>query len=277
MGEQPPDLRATIRTRGRRIDIVVLTLPAVAMCVGYLLPDRVGRSLAFSYTDPTLITAYTAHFVHVTPAHLLGNVLVYGLLAGTLYLLYLRADHRSLWLIFVLTVFSGFPVVLSGLNLAVERPAINVGASGLTTALLGGLPMAMAVVLDRRAPGPFARRYAPVLFLPPLLLIVLVGIPEGTLTGIALVGIVGGVGLYGQALLREYGLPRRETIGWLAEPGGDAELLAVAGVLLCGYPVVLFTGDPVGTTVPNHYSHLLGYCLAFLVAFIADQAGLVGP
>lgn len=73
------------------------SLPVVAALVGvYLLPTDVRRSFAFEYADPTLVTAYTAHFVHFTLSHLLTNLSAFALANTVVVALLLRSGDRTL-------------------------------------------------------------------------------------------------------------------------------------------------------------------------------------
>jgi len=65
----------------------VLAAVPVVLCAVFALPESTRRSLAFAYAEPTVLTAFTAHYVHLDVGHLAGNVAGYILLAGVGYAL----------------------------------------------------------------------------------------------------------------------------------------------------------------------------------------------
>jgi len=257
-----------VATRSRLTDVALLVLPILAMAVGFLPHPITKRALGFAYTDPTPLTAYTGHVIHLTASHLGGNLLAYGLLAGTFYALCRRATHRPFWRTFTVTYFLAFPPTLAALNLALRREAISVGFSGMNTALLGALPVGLALVLaDRTA---FSLRDAPALFVPGLWAIVLAGLPQTQWTTLAIGGVAALTLLYGVALWRRRTRPIRAHLGGLLRDRTLGNAVAVVLVVLIVYPLVVFSaGVDADGAVPNHYVHLLGYALGFLVAFSA--------
>lgn len=54
------------------VDPLALSAVPVALLAVFSLPLETRRSLAFDYVDPTLVTAFTAHYVHLGTAHLVG-------------------------------------------------------------------------------------------------------------------------------------------------------------------------------------------------------------
>ncbi len=253
-------------TQQFRIDGLLLAIPVVGMIGGYLLPTAQKRALGFAYLEPTLMTAYTSHIVHIEWTHLLGNLLSYVLLASTGWLLYRLAGYRDIWLPWMGTYLLAFPPVLAGLNLAVERNAITIGFSGLNTALLGALPVGIGLLLARNTV--FEIQQSPVLFVPPLWVLVLSGVPHTPLAGIGS-GLVGLLTLvYLSALRGQFQSIWRTTKDLLYQPV-VAEILVTGVVLLFAYPVVVFPIEPTtGNGITNYYIHLLGYTMGVIVTFI---------
>ena len=255
-------------TRRRRFDIALLTLPAIAMGAGFLPSRPTKRALGFAYTDPTPLTAYTSHVIHLDAGHLGGNLIAYGLLAGTFYALCHSATHKPFWRTFTSAYLLAFPPTLAALNLALRREAISVGFSGMNTALLGALPVGLALLLADRTDFPL--RDAPALFVPGLWAIVLAGLPQTRWTTLAIAGVVVLTLLYGGALWRHRPRPVRVRLTGLLRDRTLGNASAVVLVVLLVYPLVVFSaGVDADGAVPNHYVHLLGYALGFLVAFSA--------
>lgn len=246
--------------------LALSVVPAVLVAV-FLLPVETRMEFAFVYRRPTVLTAYTAHFVHRSLDHLLASVGGYVLLAGTGYVLAVLADARRLFGLAAATYLLAFPAVLSALNLAVPRNAVGYGFSGMTMAFAGLLPVVVAAYARRRLHPAVSVRHAPAGFLAVVAAVaVLVPVPGWILPGTAVVAVVAATGFARSAwrALRSTG-PRVTA----REPGWP-DAFALGVVVFVGYPLVGFPTEPSTTAgVVNTYVHLLGFCLAFLVAYVA--------
>ncbi|GAA0514254.1 hypothetical protein SAMN04488066_103153 [Halorubrum aquaticum] len=288
-----PSLREELRSRARALDLLALSAVPVVLLAVFALPETTRRSLAFAYHEPTALTAFSAHYVHLEAAHLLANVAAYGLLAGVGYLLAVAGGQRRFFFTAFATFCLAFPFVLSALNLAVPRRAIGFGFSGVNMAFAGLLPLLFAAFVHARLSNgeraPLSAS-APVRLLPATFLVVVGWI--GTLAlpiSTEPAGLVGPVVLLGGLLLGARGvlstpLERRPSLrGGLArvvDRRGDGDLLAVGATLAVAYPVVGFPAEAsVEGGVINLYVHLLGFCLAFIgpYALLAGGAFDDGP
>jgi len=139
-----------VRRAVRPHDIVAILFPAAVLLGIGLLPPAMREQLAFSTADPDVLTALTSNFAHADSTHLLRNLTAYLLVVPTAYLLSALADRRPLFYTVFIVVFAAFPFVLSGLNLVVPRDALSLGASGLTLAFVGYLPVALAEYVRHR-------------------------------------------------------------------------------------------------------------------------------
>ncbi|MFD1570786.1 hypothetical protein [Halorubrum laminariae] len=283
--------------------VVFLVVPVVVLAAVFLLSDSAKRAAAFSYTEPTLLTAFTAHYVHLTVPHLVGNVVGFVLLASVAYGVSLLAGRRRLFFASAITFVLVFPFVLSGLNLAVPRNAIGYGFSGVNMAFFGYIAVVLPVAIDERF-GVAWRRYAPGQFFLSVAYIALIALPVSTVSA--------GIGAASAAFALPYGReavrgrvagcsrtagrkrddrrdrsdtdgrrdgghePLRATLRRILARPADGELVVAAAVVLLGYPFIGFpTVSPTGTQV-NVYVHFLGYALAFLVvhvSLLADRDG----
>ncbi|AHG05084.1 hypothetical protein HALDL1_02125 [Halobacterium sp. DL1] len=269
-GRRPP-FRAALRRAVRLRDVALLLLVPGVLVGVFALPLDVRRSLAFRYTDPTLATAYTAHFVHLESSHLLANVLAFLLLAGVGYLLATLAGRRQLFGTATATYLLAVPFALSGLNLAVPRNAVGYGFSGVNLAFAGLLPLLLVAYARRRLDARVRLRHAPGLFFAALAVVAVVALPWSPVSvGVAGVAAVAAVA-YAVPLVRS-DAPRASTgastAGWL-------DLLVVGLVLYLATPFVAFPASPgVEGGVLNLYAHLLGFCLAFVAPYVALELGL---
>jgi len=274
--------RHELLARVRFVDLLVLAaVPAVLGAV-FSLPESTRRSLAFAYTDPTVRTAFTAHYVHLDVDHLAGNVAGYGVLAGVGYALAVLAGYRRFFMAALATFLAAFPVILSALNLAVPRNAIGFGFSGINMALAGLLPLLLGVYARERFFPEASLRALPAAFFLLVGWMALLALPvsEGSLDGPGLAGLATAIAglllglLYASSAGIRIRQALRDTVRVAVSNTGYGDLFAVGVALAVGYPTVGFPGDPTGTgSVVNLYVHLLGFCLAFIGPFALLAAG----
>ncbi len=269
-------------------------MPAVLLAT-FTLPETTRRSLAFAYHDPTVLTAFSAHYVHLDADHLLANVAAYGLLAGVGYLLAIASGRRRFFFTAFSTFALAFPFALSALNLAVPRRAIGFGFSGINMAFSGLLPLLLAAFvhanLSGRGGGSPAGRTVPLsgsvpIRLLPATFLVVVGwigvlaLPASTeWSGVVGPGILLGGLLLGAGGVLSTPLERRpslrEGLRRVVDRRGYGDLFAVGATLAVAYPVVGFPAEPaVEGGVINLYVHLLGFCLAFIGPYVLVAGGV---
>ena len=266
----PPWLRS--RAPAAALDAVLLVGPPAALVAVFALPVGVRRGLALSLLDPAPATLYTAHLVHFRLPHLAANVVGYAVAATIDYLLAAAAGARARYRGALAVVLVVLPVALSGLNLLFPRPRIGYGASGVVMGAVGLVPVFLFVYLDGVPGVNAAFADAPTLFFVGLA-VAAVGAPLGPLGVWIGVAAVLAAALYGL----EIGLDRDALC---ALPPGHPELLAASVVVAVGYPAVAFPADPrIEGGIVDLYTHLLGYALAFVPAYLAPGigAGLLRP
>lgn len=252
-------------------DLLGLALiPVVAVTV-FTLPVEPRESLAFVYGDPSLLTAYSAQFVHFELAHLAANLLGYALVAGFGYTLAVLSGYRRLFGVAAVTYLSAFPPALSWLNLAVPRDAVGYGLSGLNMAFAGLLALVLvgyAGALDDRV----RLRYAPGLFFALVAVISVVALP-GTLGPVIGAASAAVTSVYGVSAWRKW---HRDATGGVRRAGW-LDVGVLGAITLVGYQFVGFGSPRVDGAVVNVYVHLLGFCLGFIVPYTALAAGVVAP
>ncbi len=253
--------------------VVGVTLLLVGV---YVLPAALQRELVFEYGTPTLVTAYTAHFVHFSAAHLAGNLAAFVLATGTIYALSVRADRRRVFFAFGATLLIAFPVTLSALNLAVPRDGVTYGFSGLNMAIVGFLPVVIATFVERRLGHHVDGVALLTAFLASIGYIAALAVPQVRRSSatVLIVGIVAVsvAGKYGSVRIG-----RSVSSEFARENGKTGALLAVsfgiwAALLSLGFPATVADGG----TITNVYVHFLGYALGFTTAYIAYEWQLVG-
>lgn len=274
------EFAGALASRTRRVDVLALcVVPAVLIFV-FALPVATRRSLAFTYTDPTPLTAFTAHYVHLRADHLFGNLAGYVLLAGVGYALATLSGRRRFFFVALATFIGAFPVVLSALNLAVPRNAVGFGFSGINMALAGLLPVLCHCYARDRLASTVSVSVLPAVFFALVGWIALLALPV-SVEGVGLAGLAIGVAaallapLY--AASSGVGLRRslRGATRMIASRPGYGDLLALGVVVTVGYPVVGFPSEPSGSGgVVNVYVHLLGFCLGFIVPFVLLAADI---
>lgn len=254
----------------------VLPLASIVAIGGVLtwiftLPLSVRRSLSFTYTDPSIRTAYTAPFVHFSLSHLVGNLLAFFLAAGVLCHLSRRA--RSPWLFpaAIATAVTAFPVTLSFLNLAIPRDAFTYGFSGVNMALVGFLPIAVGRYVESRLRRPIQTGVLLSSFFLSTAYIATASVPRSTFSlSVAAVSLVLGVAFVG----RERRYPAPETL--LRSAVTDPSIVAGVGawllLLALAFPRVVVRDG----SVVNVYGHFLGYSLGFMTAYLAHEWELFG-
>ena len=257
---------AALRDAVRIRDCLALaSVPAVAVAV-FALPAERRESLAFVHRDPSMLTAYTAHFVHFDPAHLAANLLGYALVVGFGYCLAALSGYRRLFGVAAATYLLSFPPALSALNLAIPRNAVGYGLTGVNMAFAGLLALVL-VGYAGRLDDRIRVRHAPGLFFAMTAVISLVTVPSRSGAPIALVSglIAAGYVVSARRTWRQRVPSRSARAGWL-----DAGLLGT--IALVGYQFVGFGTTTVDGGVVNVYVHLLGFCLGFVVPYTALAA-----
>jgi hypothetical protein len=261
--------------RGHPVDVaVLLSVPAV-LSVVYLFPDAVRQPLVFDYTDPSLWTAFASTFVHLDSTHLLVNLTTYALVVPMVYLLSVMSNSRHLFYSAFVAFVVVFPFILSYLNLAIFRPSVAFGFSGIVMAFVGFLPIALADFLETTFDIGPKRTIAPMFFFIGIALTSVLSVqsvvPENRTvllgsSGIALVAVLSAL-LYALSAYRG-GSAFRSKLRAALDASGYSELAVASLVLFLGFPFVAFPGTvAVGDSQLNLYVHLLGYALGFIMVY----------
>lgn len=267
-------LAAALRL-ARPVDLLALSAVPAGLVAAFRLPEPVRRDLALSYVDPTPLAAFASHFVHLDVAHLATNVAVYALVAPVAFLLCALAGRRREFYVAFAAFLLAFPLVLSALNVALVRPHVGYGFSGVNTAFFGFLPIALTWYLSSGLGVPVRTHDAPALFFASTTLVAVLAVPASLPSlAIAVVGVVATGAYLRECLPRVATLRRALGAAREARPGYVEVGVFGAGAVAL-FPLVAFPADPAGAgTVVNIYGHLLGYALGFIASYVTF--GLVG-
>lgn len=253
-----------VRRLSRPVDwAALLAVPGVLVAV-FLLPDAVKQGLVLSHGDPRPAAALTAHYVHLSTDHLVGNLSVYALVVPVAYLLCLFAGHRRTFFLAFTTYLLALPPVLSALDLVLLDGGVLLGFSGVLMAFVGFLPLAVVWYADRVAGLALDVDDAPGLFFMGLAGISLWSVPVGP-AQVLLAAVAGATGL-------AYAVSARSaiddaTVEWPG-PGaylelGGAGLVAFTFGIAVGFPPMRVADG----VVVDQYGHLLGYAIGFIAAY----------
>lgn len=257
-----------VRRCVRAVDLAVIAaIPAVLLAV-FALPEPVKIELVLAYTRPSVGTAFSSHFVHLSWDHLLSNLAGYALVCLPAYLFCVLAGRRRQFFVAFVTFVLAFPFAISGINALFVRPRIGFGFSGVVMAFLGFLPLALFWYLEDRIDAGFDLDHSPILFFLGMGLIATWAVPH-TPRSMLVEGVVGLALLgYIRSLLRD--VPS-SVGGLLADAGTVGNLeFAISGLSLYFlFPFAAFPPDPTANgTILNLLSHLLGYSLGFIAPYV---------
>lgn len=252
----------------RVVDLLVLAVVPVVLGGVFLLPEPTRESLVFEVTEPTILSAYTAHFVHLDDWHFLGNLSVYVVIAPLTYLLCVLSGRRNLFHWILVTVLVVFPFALSAMQFSFFEERTVFGFSGINAAFFGVLCFALVEYVHVTLADGVESRYSPAILFFTIALITLVTLPSRAWrVELVFLSLFFGFLYVGAAIYRS-GLPRSTTIGRVTSNAGYFELAGGAIGVLFAYPFVGFQSAVIpGQGVIDVYIHLLGYCLAFIVVY----------
>ena len=252
--------------------LLVASVPLVLAAVHFLVPPAVQELYVLVPDAATPTTLFTAAFLHVSDAHLVGNLLGYALGALSAYLLCLFLRERRWFWLSTLVLVLGLPIIVNWTSIHVLdlyfgdwSPRIR-GFSGVAAGFGGFALAALLAYVGRRSDRRTAL-FAGMAVLLSLLWEVLV-IYAGEIPPLATGLVALGVGLclaeIGHLWYRR-GLPETRSdwldIGWAVVV--FAWTLFVVAWLVAGlFPAEVVDGDQ----FTNVFAHAIGFCYGFLVS-----------
>ena len=263
------DISVVLRERLQPFDLVPTVAVPTLLLVSFLLPHELKLSLALDYLDPTFVTSYASHFVHLSTNHLITNLVVYlAVVPLVLVLATLCGRRRQFYVVFV-TILLAFPFVLSVLNVAFARPRIGFGFSGLNMAFLGFLPHTLVGYLSVRSGENFGPNHSPLLFFVGTAIIAFWAVPPTVASVFAGSVSVTVCLLYLRTISSDVSDSLSSVVRRIASEQAGLEF-ALAGVcLFVLLPFTAFPHRPVANgSILNLFTHLLGYCLGYIVPYV---------
>lgn len=254
-------LETLVQDRARLGDLLaILGVPALLVGV-FLLPMPVRRTLAFDVRDPTLLTAFTGDFVHFQLAHLLSNLVGYGLLVPVTYALSALVERRWQFRVVFVSLLLGLPFALSLVDWLVLTRGITLGFSGVLLGFYGYLPIVLYQYVTRYAEGSASLRYVPLAFFVGIVSIATVFASH------VLFSLLVASGALLLALGYLYDVTAHTSIRGLGllERVGIAELGLASGLLYLLYPLAAFPFQMTMTgRILNVLTHFVGFALSFI-------------
>ncbi|MFW5900596.1 MAG: hypothetical protein ACOCTH_02325 [Halodesulfurarchaeum sp.] len=257
--------------RARLIDVGFIAVVPLVILGVYALPYAVRVEYVLYYGDPTVLTAYTSQFVHLSPGHLLINLVYYVLVVPTIYLYWTIAGRRKTFFAIFTVIMVAFPFLLSWVNLSLVRDRFGYGFSGVNAAFLGTLPLALMAYLRTEFEIDVSLADAPYYFFVGVALIA--GLSLGLSKWSLSVGLLalGGALLYGEEFVPTL-VSRAVLRQWLRK-SGFGELAAIGHLLFFLFPFLAFPVLPgIETPLANYFIHLIGFSLGFLAPFVTLTA-----
>lgn len=249
------------------LDLSLLALAPLVLLVVFSLSLDVREEYVFDITEPALVTAYTSHYVHLGQSHLVGNLLLYLVVAPVTYVLSVVSGRRQLFRDALVTFLVAFPFALSALQLVFPRERILFGFSGINAAFFGLLCFVLVSYVSVNISPRIEERDAPALLFVTVALISLITIPARAWPVEIAVASLAIAVVYLLGVASKMDVPSRNSL--TVYGGGRGELLLIGLAVLFSYPFLgfqrTFTGDG---GVFDLYAHLLGYCLAFIVVYV---------
>jgi len=255
-----------LRGEAKQVDVVLAIIPLLLVAV-FLFPLETRRAFVFDYQNPTVMTAFSAHYVHLSISHLISNLIACTIFLLLAYLLVLSNGVRGQLYTELFVILFIFPVLLSYLNLAIPRSAVGYGFSGLNMALLGYIAVEFTrytgnyylesigvedaifsfLVLTTFVSAVYARMYRIALFLT----------------------VASSVFALGYLVFADWSW--RELYPALIhslELRGYIELAVFTILIIIGYTSTAFFNPVLEAGVTNVYIHFLGFCIGFINSYV---------
>ena len=252
--------------------LLLVALPAV-LSLGWVLGigDGLGFSLAADslFADRrTLLTAFTANFIHVSARHLLDNLLNFWITLFGLYPLVAIAGWEARFRRLAVVYCTVVPFVVAWVTLATlgqVTDQLSVGFSGVVAAFLGLLPVALAAAASEVTDGELDPAWGVVPFLGSLAIVFVTPSvwyfpAQPTLAaGCVSFAVLAAVGLW-------WTDDPTDVRRYSQQLSADQELAFLIGVTVFGTGVAgALVIVPRGTNV---WGHLTGYVAGFLIPYL---------
>lgn len=267
------DLWEVITERSRLLDLAVLSIAPTVMFLVYLLPSGVKQGLVLDYTDPTIITSYTSHFVHQSTTHFGVNLFGYLLVISLTYFLALASGQRKQFLVVYLIFTLSLPFMLSGMNLLWPWQGVGLGFSGITMAFVGYLPIVLLEFVGTRFDLPVNQRHSFWLFLISVALAAYISLPLAYSTPLIVAAMVV-TGMFFWRINKNLNRDSLSRVKNRLDIPGNVEFTLLGGLVVILYQFVSFSPNLLinGGTL-NVYTHGIGLSFGFAIAYLGIWMG----
>lgn len=268
----PPGPAADVRPAQVATDLLlVASVPLLLVAIHVLVPANVREAYVLVPDDATPLTLFTAAFLHLTDAHLLGNVVGYAVGALSAYVLCLLLGERRWFALSTVALVLGLPVLVNWTSLRVlaayvgEISAPSRGFSGVAAGFGGFALAALLAVVDRwtdRGTALFGGLAVGLLLLWEVLVIYAGEFPPAS-TGLVALAVGLCLAQVGRRGYRS-GLPDSRAAWRLVGSVGlvVAGVLAILVVFVANlFPPVVFADGQ----FTNVFAHAIGFGLGFVV------------
>lgn len=258
--EQDDTFRADVLERVRVSDIaLLLTVPSLLTAI-QVLPASVQQSLILTYHNPSAFNLWSAAFVHRGFEHFSNNLGGYCLYIVPSYLLFVLADERRLFRYTFLSFLFILPPVLAVVNIAFFGHGTGAGFSGLASAFVGLLMVAVFVFIRNKVSQEIGPSDGVAVLLVALAGTALIYSSVFTAAGVLVIAC-----LLMVLDIRRLGVDGVRTVVSDLFSMEGYSLLVVGGLaLFLASPVLLFPSDIVQGGQPvNILSHFAGFVLGF--------------
>lgn len=251
---------AEVRECTRASDVALIFAVPAVLTAAYLLPESIRADLVLDYAEPSLIAAWSSAYVHRSFGHFANNLGAYFVAVVPIYLLLALADERRLFRAAFLGFVLVLPPALALVNVAVLGRGTGAGFSGIGSAFIGLLPVALLVFVGKRFSSSIDPTDGVGLFLVAAGAVALTYVGTATAAGIFV--IAGALAVY-SALDVGIEEVRRVSVE-LSRRDGEFELVLLAIALFLVSPALLFPAELVrngsAVNVLSHYAGLIaGY------------------
>lgn len=139
-----------VKEKGSRYDVFLILSVPIVLTLIFCLPQGLQNLLKLDYANPSVVNLFTSNFVHLDFNHYLNNITAYLITLIPLYLLITLGDEKRLFRRMFLVFLFVFPFIISSINLLVFNEGYGAGFSGIDSAFIGFLPVALFVFLGRK-------------------------------------------------------------------------------------------------------------------------------
>lgn len=180
--ESDVSFRTELTEKIRIFDVALMLTVPIVLAVVQLLPASIQQSLILDYGNPSIFNLWSSAYVHRGFTHFSNNLVAYCLMGAPTYLLLVLADERRLFRYTFLSFLFVLPPVIAVINITVFGHGTGAGFSGIGSAFVGLLPVALTLFIHNRISNKMDPSSGVELFLVTtgIIMMIYVGVIKGT-------------------------------------------------------------------------------------------------